>query len=392
MRSRVARWFRGAAIAVTLVGGLGCEDLPPAPRGATSQHGVRLELKVSEPQGFSSLLLPAVDSTHVYADLSGGGPIVAIDHRSGERSWSYARQPGAPSNLVLHDGAVIFVGSYAVALDARTGAERWRVQPAVDGELATGGGLGVSAAAGGVFYFGTDRWIFALDVATGAERWRYEVGQGWEFPGLVRGVVVSGDTLYASVHRYHTWNGYTASAHLVAIDRLTGTELWRHIEGEPSERHIVLLEPRVADDALVAADHIANTYIALDRATGALRWRVSGITEGFFGPWEAPTVQGDTLYGASGDRYVTAMDLRTGAVHWRTAVGSSATAVIPCGSRLLVQDQGSYVLDRGTGRILARDIHRVAGEYALLRSRFVAFGGRVYVLGDRALYAFRCPV
>ena len=141
---------------------------------------------------------------------------------------------------------------------------------------------------------------------------------------------------------------------------------------------------------IVAADHIANTYFALDRSTGARRWSVSGITEGFFGPWEAPTVSGDTLFGASADRYITALDLRTGAVHWRSEVGSSATAAIPCGNRLLVQDQGSYVLDRRSGKILARDVHREAGEYALLRSRFVEFGGRVYVLGDRALYAFRC--
>ena len=387
MSARVRTGLSAAAMAIAA----GCaEPQLVAPRGDAGPLGVRLELKVSEPQGFSSLLLPAVDSTHVYADLSNGGPVVAIDHRTGTRSWSYAREPIAPSNLVLHDGTLLFVGAYAVALDARTGAERWRVEPAQDGPLETAGGLGVSAAAGGLFYFGTDRWIFALDVATGAERWRLEIGPRWQHPGLVRGVVVSGDTLYASVHRYHNWNGLYATAHLVAIDRIRGVELWRHIEGDSTGRHIVLLEPRVVGDLLVAADHIGNTYFALDRATGALRWRVRGTSEGFFGPWEAPTVSGDTLFGASADRFITAMDLRTGAVHWRSEVGSSATSAIPCGSRLLVQDQGSYVLDRRTGQILARDIHRGDGEYALLRSRFVLFGGRAYVLGDRALYAFRC--
>lgn len=384
-------WVWMALNAAAMAVALGCrEQQPVGPATGGAAIGVRLELRVSEPQGFSSLLLPAVDSMNVYADLSGGGPVVAIDHRTGARSWSYAREPGAPSNLVLHDGTLLFAGSYAVALDARTGAERWRVEPAKDGPLETAGGLGVSAAAGGLFYFGTDRWIFALDIATGAERWRLEVGPGWVHPGLVRGVAVGGDTLYASVQRYHNWNGLYATAQIVAIDRITGRELWRHVEGDSSERHIVLLEPRVVGEFIVAADHIANTYFALDRSTGARRWSVSGITEGFFGPWEAPTVSGDTLFGASADRYITALDLRTGAVHWRSEVGSSATAAIPCGNRLLVQDQGSYVLDRRSGKILARDVHREAGEYALLRSRFVEFGGRVYVLGDRALYAFRC--
>ncbi len=369
---------------------LGCDDLPPAPNGAGERVGVTLDLVVDQPGGFSSLQLPAVDSTHIYADVSIGGPIVAIDHRTGLRSWAYEREPIAPSNLIRHRDVLLFVGAYAVALDAATGAERWKVQPGIDGPLATAGGLGVSAAAGDHFYFGTDRWIFALDVATGEERWRSEVGAGWPHPGLVRGLVLSGDTLYASVHRYHTWNGYTATAHLVAIDRRTGAELWRHVEGDSADRQVVLLEPRVAGDLLIAADQWKNTYFALDRATGAVRWRVPSTRAGYFGPWEAPAVGGDTLYGASSDRLITAMDLRTGRVLWRTQVANSATAAIPCGRYVLVQDQGSYVLDRRDGRILARNVHRRGGEFSLLRSRFVSFGGRVFVLGDRALYAFRC--
>jgi hypothetical protein len=93
---------------------------------------------------------------------------------------------------------------------------------------------------------------------------------------------------------------------------------------------------------------------------------------------------------ASADRLITAIELVSGRVLWRSQVGSSATAVIPCGRSLLVQDQGSYVLDRRDGRILARNVHRRGGEFSLLRSRFVSFGGRVFVLGDRALYGFRC--
>ena len=386
MRALLTLGLSAAAIAAAL----SCQEPPPAPKSAANGARVELDLVVDQPGGFSSLQLPAVDSTHIYADVAGGGPIVAIDHRTGLRSWSYAREPIAPSNLVRHGDALLFVGSYAVALDAATGAERWKVEPEIDGPLETVGGLGVSAAAGDLFYFGTDRWIFALDVASGSERWRLEVGAGWPHPGLVRGIVVSGDTLYASVHRYHTWNGFTATAHLVAVDRRTGVEIWRHVEGDSTSRHIVLLEPRVAGDLLIAADHMKNTYFALDRATGALRWRVPSTTEGFFGPWESPTIGGDTLYGASADRLITAIERQTGRVLWRSQVGSSATAVIPCGGFLIAQDQGSYVLDRRDGRIISRNVHRRGGEFSLLRSRFVALGNRVFVLGDRALYGFRC--
>lgn len=393
------RTVEGSATAVaaaltllTTFGGSACIDfLRPADSESTpTQTGVVLERVIPQQGGFSNLQRPVADSALIYADVIGGGPIVAYDYRTGAQVWSYDRPPNAPSSLVRHGDALLFAGSEVVALNARTGAERWRVPVPIDGPLGNGGGLGVTAAAGNSFYVGSDRWLFAFDVATGAEQWRREVGVGWEFPGLVRGVDVAGDTLYASIHRFHTANGFLATAHIVALDRHTGVELWRHVEGDSLSWHVVLLEARVVQDLVVAADHIANTYFALDRWTGALRWRVPSTTVGFFGPWEPPTVSGDTLYGASADRLITAMDLQTGAVLWRAQTGSSATATMPCGNRLLVHDGGGYVLHRASGRILGRQVHAKGDEDAILVSRFAAFGERVFVLGNRAIYVFRC--
>jgi hypothetical protein len=115
---------RGLTVAILAVA-VGCEDAPQAPKGAGQGLGVALDLNVDQPGGFSSLQLPAVDSTHIYADVAGGGPIVAIDHRTGLRSWEYAREPIAPSNLVRHGDGLFFVGSFAVAI-LNTSHERSR--------------------------------------------------------------------------------------------------------------------------------------------------------------------------------------------------------------------------------------------------------------------------
>ena len=374
-----------AAVVVATLGTAACLDRAPAapvgPPSVSPPFERVLYIPVARP--FTSLLTPVADADRFYADHV-AGPVVAFDRKTGERVWAFERPLGAPSSLVLADGLLLFVGPYAIALDAATGQERWRFDPGGDG------GLAVSAAGSGGFYFGTDSSMFALSVATGALQWRYDFGFGWEHRSVVRGVAVHGDRVYVSVERFYSITGHLATGIVLALDRITGAELWRHTEGDGTDRHYFIFEPRVAGDILLVADHQANVTIALDRETGAERWRRAGDPGGFFGAFEPPLVSNDTVFSLSADRWITALDRSTGALLWEQHVEGSLSSGAFCGRLLMVQDLSLHVLDRATGELVARYAHRKPGESGLLVSRFTAHGGEVFVLGNLAAYSFRC--
>ncbi len=371
---------------VCAIGVAGCEVAPPAaPTVPTppAQGGLERLFYVPVDKPFPSLQLPALDERHLYADLQ-AGPVVAYDRRTGAVAWTYAREIGAPSNLVLHEGSVLFMGAVAVALDAATGRERWTFDP---GEW---GSLGTAAAAGGSFYFGTDNHLFSLSVATGAVQWRVHFSEGWEFRSVVRGVVVGGDTLYASIERFHHHTGYLATAIVLALDRRTGQEIWRHTIGDGTDRHVIAFEPRVAGDLLLVADHQANTTVALDRATGAVRWIHTGDPDRYFGAWEPPLVTNDTVYSLSADSWAYALDRVTGRVLWSRKIGGSITSGALCGRYLAVQDLSLHLLDRTTGTLLATRVNVRGRQDGLLLSRFVTDGKDLFVLGNHGAYGYRC--
>jgi outer membrane protein assembly factor BamB len=373
------------AVVIATVGIAACLDRTPAAPGAppTVPPSFERVLHIPVEKPFTSLLTPVADADRFYADHV-AGPVVAFDRTTGDRVWAFDRPLGAPSSLVLSDGLLLFVGPFAIALDAATGVERWRFDPGGHG------GLAVSAAGSGGFYFGTDSSMFALSVATGALQWRNDFGFGWEHRSVVRGVAVHGDRVYVSVERFYSNTGHLATGIVLALDRITGVELWRHTEGEGTDRHYFIFEPRVAGDLLLLADHQANVTIALDRETGAERWRRAGDPGGYFGAFEPPLVSNDTVFSVSADRWITALDRPTGRLLWEQRVDGSLSSGAFCSRLLFVQDLSLHVLDRATGAFVARYAHRMGGESGLLVSRFTAHGDEVFVLGDRAAYSFRC--
>jgi outer membrane protein assembly factor BamB len=327
---------------------------------------------------------PSVDAERIYADLD-AGPLVALSRVTGQEVWRYARPLGGPSSVSVYAGRVLFVGSLAIALDAATGRELWRFDPGEQGSL------GVSSAQADGFYFGTDHVIFGVSVTDGSLLWRTDVGPDWQHRGIVRGVSVGGDTVYANVEQYLAQNGHLAVGRIFALDRRTGQILWMHTEGDGSDRHWFRNEPVVAGNYILLGDHEANVYVALDRMTGQVRWRTPGDPDRYFGALDVPKVSGDTVYAASADRWVTAMELSTGRVLSATRLMGSVDAVTLCGSRVLAHDGGLYVLERTTGRLLHTLIEDTPGYSTLTTSKFASDGRYAYVMGNRMVYGYRCP-
>ncbi|HYR06487.1 MAG TPA: PQQ-binding-like beta-propeller repeat protein [Longimicrobium sp.] len=332
-------------------------------------------------EGARNAFVPTSEGQRLYADVD--RRIEAFDLGTGARLWSYARPPGGPSSIVVRSGRLFFAGDSAVAVDAATGRELWRQG------LDSPAGLGESDGDADAFYVGThEHRVYAFRATDGEVLWTRDLGPDWEFGGVVRGMTVSGDTVYAAVEHNTGVNGYIGTGDVFALDRRTGAVLWVHRNGDGSGLDIYQSAGRVAGRLLLLSANWANEYVALDRFTGQEAWRARG-TFRYAGLDEAPEVRGGRAYFASHDLYARAVDLASGREVWRGRVGSGANKVAPCGSRLLVQDLGLSVVDLATGEMLGRGYDASVNEY--LHTDFVVVGDRAYVFGQRDLYAFRCP-
>jgi outer membrane protein assembly factor BamB len=326
--------------------------------------------------------LIAVDERRLYS-AAYSGVISARDRSTGIVLWSEKR-PYSASNLLVVGERILLAGFFAAALDATTGEEIW------SRELPASAGLATHAADGQAFYVGTrGKQIFAFDVASGSELWRLEIGPDWEYEGIVRGLSVSGDTVYAVAVRYRAENGYRTSSHVYAIDRYTGSVLWTFDEGGESGLHRFNTPPVIDRELLLLTDFEGNAYIALNRVTGVERWRRYGDMEGYLGPMDAPKVSGDTIFGGSADRYAVALHRETGQVLWTTRTAASIKRVAICGGRVLVNNQALGVLERATGRFLSEFWDQQKGE--VFETSIAVDGRNAYVMSSHYAYAFECP-
>ena len=125
---------------------------------------------------------PATDGQRVYASF-GNGQVVALD-MTGRMVWTrhlgkeyspFQTQWGHGSSPTLHGDLVIFLcdhlgASYLLALDARTGKERWKVDRG-RGRVSHGTPLVVSASQGDELVVNSSERIDAYDPRTGELLW-----------------------------------------------------------------------------------------------------------------------------------------------------------------------------------------------------------------------------
>jgi glucose dehydrogenase len=270
----------------------------------------------------------------------------------------------------------------AFALDAATGRELWRFTPDADASL------GRSAADDGAFYFGTlSRRAYAVSVTDGSLLWSTQLGPEWQYNSPVKGVAVSGDTVYATIDRHYSQNGFYSAGVIVALDRSTGRELWRYQNGEGTDSRGIVGAPTVSGNLLLASDHKGNAFFAVNRFTGQQVWRTH-TDPAFLGPGQAPIVIGNVAYASAIDTYVYAMDLQTGRVLWKTspAMGGSTRHAV-CGNAVFNNLQSLGITDRHTGRSLGL----MFTEDERVTSGFAVHDERIFFVTHKAMYALKCP-
>jgi alcohol dehydrogenase (cytochrome c) len=288
-------------------------------RQITPENVARLRPRwVYQPPGTGTLQTTPLVRDGVMYMTSGPTAVAALDLKSGKPIWQWTR-PIAASVLnlgfprvnrgVALMGDSVYVGTldcYLVALDAKTGVERFSVQVgenasghaitaaplAVDGKII----VGVSGGEAGI-----RGYLDAYDAKTGARLWRFWTvpapgepggetwpGDSWKHGGGATWLTGSYDPAlrllyWGTGNPGPDWNGdsrkgdnlYTAS--LVALDVDTGKLRW-HFQFTPHDVHDwdanqipVLVDAELAGRkrALVVTANRNGFFYALDRKTGA---------------------------------------------------------------------------------------------------------------------------
>jgi outer membrane protein assembly factor BamB/tRNA A-37 threonylcarbamoyl transferase component Bud32 len=299
-------------------------------------------------------------------------------------------------------------GPSLYALDALTGAERWRLQTdawvyslkADRGTVVTGtrgGGVqaweastgdklwgtgGVqtdfeTAEAGpaihdGTVYLWQDARLRAVDARTGIERWSYPIGDAASCGGVPVRVTAAAD-------------GYVyvaAGTRVLAVDIASGLVRW-HFESPA-----VFLSPpafapgpAVTGGGVYLADYLGTVY-ALDATTGKDRWRIATEARQSIEP---VLVTAGNVHVGSGSALYT-LDAVTGTPKWRFAAGGEVVgAPVVADGRVHFgsADHVLYTLDAAGGQL--RWKLATGGE---ITGSPVAQGGVVYACSkDRCVYA-----
>jgi outer membrane protein assembly factor BamB len=248
------------------------------------------------------------------------GGVFAFDGATGQLVWSFTFDPaevvdtiGDAGNVAASNGVVYFrtydslLGSQEGndnklwALDARTGAIKWRVQ----GDL--GAYFGDPAVAGGRLFVGTASGrLQARSAATGALL--------WSRPGATRETVpaVTGGVVYSTGLENGVWKLFARS-----VD--TGALRWKRALSSTAGL-------AVAGGRVLAATGAGLS--AFDAATGTPRWSVAVAASGF------PAVANGLVY-LGLQQGIGAWRLSDGAQRWRFGTIGYGSPVVS-GGRLYV--------------------------------------------------------
>lgn len=240
---------------------------------------------------------------------------------AGDLLWSFASAAPILVRPTLHQGSIFVtnVDDLALALDAETGALRWRYQARLDptrvAELRLYAAPPAIPLDDLVVLGFSDGTLVGVEADSGDERWYKRIGEG-RYPDIVAAPVPFGEDLYASAY----------FEPFVAVDQETRTVRWRVDVGsafgvtvDDARDPTVLYHP--------GTDGKLRAYSAL---TGAERWVWDSGTSAAL---TAPVLTEAGLLIGSSERGLYLVDAETGRELWSfhepfQLVGMSASPVV----------------------------------------------------------------
>lgn len=324
----------------------------------------RIRLRWDQPQSGYGNASPAVSGDLVYFG-TGAGELIARDKSTGEARWTtnIASVAVDGANLLVVDGVVVApVQTFTAGVDAATGQLLWTYgapKDTIDADRPTFGMVVVSRidSAGPMVYI--PAWgasVSAVHARTGVPEWTWQVSGELPYRSGSNGVRASGDTVFASVWHSLNQNGTIAEGWVVALDRLTGRELWRVILPVQESGTMVKAQPALWGN-LVIINTSAGYLYAIDRTTQAIAWQIEPQP---LDPGEirnavisSPEVYPgeDIVYHDGGNLYLYARRASDGALVWRAPCCQANDDLLVTGKRIFT-NSGTLmrVYERATGR------------------------------------------
>ncbi len=261
--------------------------------------------------GASVLASPAVDNGVVYVGSSDSN-LYALDATDGNKLWSYhtgqSNETVTPTTAVVLNGVLYSSSSdeishsYLFALDAKTGAQLWRIQ--VNDQLFT-----KPQVVNGVIYIAssalsqtggpsiTDSYVYAFDIKDGSLHWQSQKISDFisSAPAVAGGVVFFG----------------SRNDNLYALNADSGTEVWHH-----KANGAIFASPQVDNGVVYIGTSSGmingNSIMALNAKDGSLRWQ-HAITN-YAGA--NIVVNNNVLYAGASDSMVYALKIKDGSQIW----------------------------------------------------------------------------
>jgi outer membrane protein assembly factor BamB len=293
---------------------------------------------------------PAVAGGVVYTGGGVDGGIHALSAQTGEPIWNL-ETPGRRTiyaNPVVEAGTVYVTTGFTpgasdtvFALDADTGDVRWSVDigARVFSGPAVGEGLVLAASA-------SQRRLYALDAASGAEVWTLQLPGPDEFIG---GPSITDGTVYITTSVPPTGLAPGFQGKLLAVDAATGQLRWEvasHGDGQGST-------PAVYGDLVIAGSHGLGLVAAYDRHTGEPAWYYGLEVSG--GVSASALVSGDgyVVAGSQIDDRVIILDATDGSLVWDQPVVDSvlSSAAYAEGHLVVPDSRGNLHAFRPTGQL-----------------------------------------
>ncbi len=318
-------------------------------RGSTLFLFLALSVLLSACGGRPSASWPEMSLAGDTLYVAAGSHVYALEASTGKavEGWTFPNPDDKEQSASLFYAApavmddVLFIGSSSAtgtsngriyAVDANTGAERWRF---VNGTQQSGGRsrqfYSAPVVAEGVVYASsTDYKLYALDAATGQKRWDFSTDNWlWASP------LVTTDRIYVGSMDHNVY--------------CLGTDA--RLKWKFTAEGAIPSQPALAEGILYFGSFDSKVY-AVDATTGQKQWEFK--TGNWV--WGSPVVESGIVYASSLDHKVYALDAVTGEplpnfTPFVTGGGVLASPVLSGDSLYIASEDGQlYAVDAATGQ------------------------------------------